>query len=243
MTSFDDAAADYDGVANSTLGVWLRARVRAQIAPTVTEGSRVLDLGGGTGLDAEWLLASGASVTMIEKSLAMADLARERLGDRPRILVGDAAEVDAGAETYDVVISNFGVLNCLQDLDPIGERLRRWTVAGSDLFLVVMGRVAPWEIAGGLRHLDRSRVVRRVTGGDAEVRYWSPRRVEAALGSSFARQSLIGLGVALPTYQQRGAVEGRPRLMSTLSRLDRTIEAASGRLGMGDHWVGHWRRT
>jgi len=104
-----------------------------------------------------------------------------------------------------------------------------------------MGRWVPWETIGALRHLDRARAMRRLRGHDGDVRYLVPRDVSAVL-SDFEVEAVSSLGLVLPTYQQRAAVEGRPRLLRTLARLDRVLARPAGRLGAGDHWLGVWRR-
>lgn len=241
MTSFDLAAAGYDDVAESVLGRELRARVHELVLPLIKPGTRTLDIGAGTGLDAATYVAAGADLTAIEPSPNMAAAVRERLGGAGSVhVVGAlAAEID---DTFDLVTSNFGAVNCIADLSAFASRCRDWTLPGGHLVLVVMGRWVPWELLGGARHLDRDRLRRRFVREQGEVRYRSHRQVDGVLGPDFVALDVRGLGSVLPTYQQRSAVEHRPRLARALARGDRAIARATGRLGVGDHWIGRWRR-
>ena len=241
MTDFDAAAPGYDEVAESALGRALRQRVSHVVGRFVHAGSAVLDLGAGTGLDALAYVEGGASVTAVEQSSAMAAIARTRLIDRAVVINADVLDVELPPAAYDLVVSNFGMLNCLPSLSDFGERVAKWCRRDATLVLVVMGRWVPWELAGGIRHLDRSRITRRFGADVNGVRYWTPSDVAAAL-PGFERVAVESLGLVLPTYQQRGAVETRPRLLTRLARLDRRLARIGGRFGAGDHWVGTWRR-
>jgi len=242
MTDFDAAAAGYDEVATSDLGRELRRRVHEVVDGFVSPRTEVLDLGAGTGIDAERYASRGARVVAVERSVALAALARERLGPAGTVEVADVTAVDLHDQTFDLITSNFGVVNCIDDLDALGARLAAWCRPGGHLVLVVMGRWVPWEAAGGIRHLDRVRATRRLHGRDGDVRYLRPRDLSSVLGS-FELQSVSALGLVLPTYQQRAAVQGRPRLLRALAALDKRVARPFGRLGAGDHWLGVWRRA
>ena len=242
--SFDEAAPTYDAVAESALGRELRSRVHDVMRPLVSPGCRLLDVGAGTGLDAATYVDWGAEVVAVEQSTIMAQHAFERLGDRVSIVVGDAMEVSLGPSgdpTFDVVVSNFGALNCMGPIDVVAPRLAAWVRPGGHLAVVVMGRCVPWEIAGGIRHLDRKRVTGRWRGRVDDVRYWSPRAFGQAMSSDSRRTHLEALGSWLPTYQQRSTVEQRPTLLRRLAGFDRSSGRLAGRLGVGDHWLGVWR--
>ena len=55
-------------------------------------GLRVLDAGCGPGALSKWLVDNGATVTAMDVSPEMVRLARQRMGDRARILTADLAE-------------------------------------------------------------------------------------------------------------------------------------------------------
>ncbi len=63
-------------------------------AAEIAAGDRVLEIGPGLGILTETLLDAGASVVAIEKDKALARELSERLGDRARIVEGDALEMD-----------------------------------------------------------------------------------------------------------------------------------------------------
>lgn len=83
------------------------------------DGARALEVGCGRGVGVELILDQfgAASVDAFDLDPAMVALARRRLlprGEHVRLWVGDAAAIDAPAETYDAVF-DFGILHHVPD--------------------------------------------------------------------------------------------------------------------------------
>ena len=73
------------------------------------ERNRVIEIGVGTGLFTEKLLAlSERAMTGVDFTPSMLDIARQRLGNRVRLLEADVLEMSLG-ETFDAAISCGGV--------------------------------------------------------------------------------------------------------------------------------------
>jgi SAM-dependent methyltransferase len=76
------------------------------LLPEVRE-KRVLDAGCGPGVYAEWLVNHGAKVVALDVSAKMVQFARERLGDRAKVIQADLCQpLDFLADSYfDIVLS------------------------------------------------------------------------------------------------------------------------------------------
>lgn len=99
-------------------------RVQRLLSSRIAPGSRVLDVGGGTGVHAKWLAAAGHEVTLVDpvpEQVAVASAA----GSGFRSLVGDARDLQFEDESFEVVLL-FGPLYHLQGRE---ERLRAWREA------------------------------------------------------------------------------------------------------------------
>jgi SAM-dependent methyltransferase len=86
-------------------------------------GLRVLEAGCGPGILSAWLADHGAAVTAFDVSPQMVGLARERVGERARILTADLAEplAMAGDASVDIVVASL-VLHYLADwTSPLAE--------------------------------------------------------------------------------------------------------------------------
>jgi SAM-dependent methyltransferase len=70
------------------------------------KGKRVLDVGCGPGVYAEWLIAHGALVVAFDANRKMVRLARQRLGDKAQVVLADLeAPLDFLADgSFDVVV-------------------------------------------------------------------------------------------------------------------------------------------
>ena len=105
-----------------------RGRVRAakeSVAAEVPEGSRVLEIGCGTGELASLLIARGATVEGFDPSPAMVKAAEERI-----VTEGLQDKISPGAEDFDVGNQDFQRLGSEDDV------LSRACVAGMECYMV-----------------------------------------------------------------------------------------------------------
>src|SRR5271170_101298 len=126
------AAAAFDSVAEAfdeRFGSWKsvaaqRDAVRSELARAFPPGSSLLEIGGGTGLDALWLTELGRRVFLTDASPAMVRIARRRLGSRTAVLPAERID-ELDEAPFDGAFSNFAALNCVGDLAPVARGLAR----------------------------------------------------------------------------------------------------------------------
>lgn len=143
-TSWERVATWYDGWVGDHGSVYHRELA----IPAVLEllgprpGESVLDLGGGQGVLAPYLVDAGSRVTVVDASARLIASARRRHARLPgaRFLVGDArrlpavAGLDAG--TFDAAT----VMLAIQDMDPLADVVRGldWALAASARVVLLM---------------------------------------------------------------------------------------------------------
>ncbi|HEX9732106.1 MAG TPA: class I SAM-dependent methyltransferase [Thermoanaerobaculia bacterium] len=244
---FDALAAGYDDAFTAgVLGTRMRAAVRRRLDACFTGGQHLVELGCGTGEDAVYLAGRGLEVTAIDRSAAMVDAAREKvaragLADRVHLRHQsiEAWTADPGGP-FDGALSNFGVLNCVDDLAPVARALAASVRSGGRAVLVVMGPLVPWEWLWFLaRGRPRDAFRRRRRGGVAwrgqQVRYPSPRTVRRTFRPAFRARRTSAVGALLPpTYAESWAAR-HPRLIDGLDRWERRVECQLAWLA--DHYV------
>jgi len=251
---FDDAADDYDRrFTNTEIGRVLRKSVWRHLDNVLTPGSRVLELGCGTGEDARWLAGRGHRVLATDASPSMLEQARRKIGragltDRVRFaqldLAGIAVEPDPPGAPFDGVLSNFGALNCLPSCADLAAVLHRWLKPGARMVFVVMGPFCLWEWAWyGLRLQPRT-ALRRLrsgqvvgVGAESSVRVWypSPGRLRRQLQPWFEVREVMAIGALVPPPYADAIVRDRPELLRRLAALE---ERFGRRLSwLSDHYL------
>lgn len=244
--TFDPLADGYDDVAISDLGRHYRNRVHDIVLRHIPQPARVLDIGCGTGIDAAWLAEVGHEVLAIDASAEMVAYASKRLEsfETATAKEQDMHHLDRSdiSGPFDLVLANFGVVNCCQDLARFGRWLESALAETGAAVLVTMAPICPPELVHGALTMNRELLGRRRSSNETmyagiPVRYLSATGLTAELGSGLQLLDARSFGVVLPTFEQRHIVEARPKLLALLARLDKAFGSPAVGLKTGDHHV------
>lgn len=248
--AFDALAADYDAAFSETpLGSALRSLVWTRLDVVFRDATAVLDLGCGTGEDALHLAARGKRVLALDASSAMVDRAREKarargLGSRAQFQCLPMQDLkDAlNGEVFDGALSNFGALNCVEDLQSLLAALAERVRPGGRLLFVPMGRYVPWEWAWYLLRGEPGKAWRRLRRERLRWRgitlgYPTPKEITAVLAPHFRIDRVRPLGFALPPSYAGGWLSRSPRLFATLKRLEQAGQSCSLLASCSDHYI------
>ncbi len=185
-------------------------------------GRRVLDLACGPGRHSSALLDAGARVTGIDLSAALLAHARERLGQRARLVRGDMRRLPFAPGSFEIVVNlftSFGYFSDDADDQDVVREVARVLVPGGSLVLdffnaaLVRTGLVPNEtrtMAGKAVRIcrrisdDGRFVVKEMTPENGRtfmerVRLFSPRDLESLL-----------TGAGLVIRDRFGAYDGRP---------------------------------
>jgi SAM-dependent methyltransferase len=252
--AFDSVAAGYHRSNCENLVLrGMRQRTIAAVLRHAPRPSHLLDLGCGPGTDAESLAVLGYTITAVDASPRMVDEARRRvhesgLADRVAVhqLGLDALDTLPPASA-DTAYSNFGPLNCVQDLDGAAGAIARHLRAGGIVVASVIGRICPWEIGlyGARRDLARMRirfaddfVAVPLNGHVVRMRYYMPRAFEQSFErAGFTRVSLRALGLFAPPPYMQAFAERHRTLVHTLERVDDAMGGWPVLRNAGDHFL------
>ena len=263
VRAFDQTAPRFD----ERFGEWRsvaaqRAAVRRYLLRTFRPGSRILELGAGTGDDALFLLERGYHVFPTDGSPGMVERATEK--------VRRAGQTDVPVEQvvleeldrferrrrqerlppFDGAFSNFAAFNCVPDLRRVARPLAGLIRPGGACVLVVFGPCSIGEVIVELVRGRPAAAVRRFRRGPAPARIgqehfqvWYPRPVAfaRAFDPYFALKRVRGIGILVPPSAAEPWISKFPRVVAAMEAADRLLSAPLARLA--DHVLLHLERS
>ncbi|MGA9353729.1 MAG: class I SAM-dependent methyltransferase [Terriglobales bacterium] len=259
-TSHPAYPAPFDAVANrydetfttSRIGQAQRAAVSRELVKTFRPGHRILEVGCGTGVDACFLADRGVRVLATDASSRMIEVTARRIKERGlqqlvRPLALRAADI-AGLpipESFDGAFSNFGALNCVEDLGQLARGLARALKPGATALLCWMGPHCAWEMIWYLAQGRRGKAFRRLRrggltaaisdGASLRVHYPSVKLLANKFAPEFHLKSIKGIGVAIPPSYVEPWARRHPYLLNVCEQFDSWMAKCPGIRLLGDH--------
>ena len=259
--AFNSVAPTYDGPqGNNELIHRMREIVWDRVALLLDGPSTLLDIGCGTGIDAQHFAQLGHEVLATDWSPAMVERAAARhvdgAGSVTASLIG-AHELDRLAQplsSIDLSYSNFGPLNCVPNLGETARSLAAFTRPGGHAVFTVIGRYCPWEVAHYARRRRWSRIRVRfsramtpvgMNGHTIWTRYFTPREfVREWIGndSDWTLDHYEALSLFVPPPYIEAVALDHPKLFRSLVSIDERTAGWPVVRSMGDHFLVILRR-
>lgn len=261
LAPFDTEAATYDaGFTDTRLGRWLRDMVQARLADAFPSGSRVLELGCGTGEDAVCLARRGVGVVATDAAPHMVQVTAAKAagaGVAERVMPLALRAEDVGAlvgsgRPFDGAFSNFGALNCVADLGGVARALARLIRPGGRVLLTLMGPMCAWEMAWYLGHGQPRIALRRLRPGGVTttiggrrlaVYYPTPAAAARAFAPAFRVTRAQAIGALLPPSTLSHLVDRWPDAFARVATWDQRLAASRLLVALSDHYLLEMRRS
>lgn len=229
----------------------MRGRVYEHVLRFAKPKARILEINAGTGGDALFLARRGYIVHATDISPGMVAAIQSKIEDQ-----GMQGKLTAEHRSYtklsdlesapfDYIFSNFGGLNCIQDLGRVTRQLPHLLQPGGRLTWVIMPPVCPWELilvfqgnpGQAFRRLREGGTLANVEGYQFQVWYYTPGRVMQILGNKFHLLRLEGLSIFAPPADRKQFAHRYPGAYSLLAALDERVAAWPVINGMGDFFI------
>jgi SAM-dependent methyltransferase len=266
---FDEMAASYDRTfTNSLIGTLMREAVWRRLDSCFKPGDRVLELNCGTGADAIYLGRRGVRVLATDIAPTMLEIARDKVAraglanlvEVAQLAIEDLTsrqgEREIGqatfscspgltvslSEPFDGALSNFGGLNCVDNLRVVAAGLAARLRPGARAVLCVMGPLVPWEWAWYLRRGQLAKAFRRLRRGGIDwrgltIRYPSVWAVRRAFAPAFRPRRVSAVGALVPPSYTEGWAARHPRLLARLNDWERRLETLPPLPWLADHYL------
>lgn len=245
--AFGAEACAYDeGFGRNPVGLLFRYVLQERLRALWPPGSRVLDLGCGTGEDALFLASRGVFVHALDIAPQMIGQARAKAAERGidergvRFEVRAAEDVAGAGDAFDGAYSAFGALNCA-DLAAVARGLRAALRPGAPLLVSLMGRrPLPALIERALTgrgEAPRGRSAPSVGGNPLPVSYPTLGEAKQAFGDDFGWRAVSALGVLVPGPGHAPWVRDHPQAFGLLAALEGLVRGWPLLRSLGDHLV------
>lgn len=250
---FDAVAVRYDETfTSSKIGQAQRAAVWTELARTFRTGEHVIEIGCGTGVDACFMAERGIQVTACDSSSQMIEMLTQRTRQkglqkrvRPLQLRAEDFALLSTDGSFDGAFSNFGALNCVEDLRQLARDLARLLKPGATALLCWMGPHCLWETAWywargekekAFRRMSRHGVTARIADGAfVWAHYPSVKTVVSTFAPEFRLRFVKGVGVTVPPTYLEPWAQRHPRWLRLCQQADSWLGRCPGVRTLGDH--------
>ncbi|HCW06626.1 MAG TPA: hypothetical protein DGG95_04585 [Cytophagales bacterium] len=244
---------DQDDEANPVLQTW-RKRVYHHVDQFVKPGSKILELNAGTGIDAIHFAKQGHTVHATDLSDGMVAAINKKIvtqGLSNKISVQQLSfqDIHQIKEKFDVVFSNFGGINCCDDLTKITKHLPLLLNSNALVIWVIMPRVAPWEwlwffkgkFKMAFRRFSTQGVQAKLEGEVFTTFYYSLREIKNAFADHFEFLRSEALGAFSPPPGSERFISNFPGALKGMNRLDHWLSNVFPFNRWGDHIIVTFR--
>lgn len=252
FAAFDLLAETYDQVFTRTvIGRAQREAVWRDMDQCFHAGQRVLEINCGTGADAIHLAQRGVEVVACDASMEMIHVARrraEKTGMQQWIefiaLKTENIFMLGKNFHFDGLVSNFGGLNCSQDISNIAYDLAPLLRPGARALICVLNSFCAWETLSYLlrgkpgKAFRRFRAVAQANLGAGKmipVYRHSVRSLKRAFAPYFNLRGRKGIGISVPPSYMEHLARQLPRGMAAARAVDRLISQRALFRSIADH--------
>jgi ubiquinone/menaquinone biosynthesis C-methylase UbiE len=243
---FDELYGD-----NATIQ-YKRERVRNHVLFFLEPSSRILELNSGTGEDAVFLAKQGHFIHATDISEDMQKELRIKADNSSfgRNISNELCSYTAlsGLKKrgpYDMIFSNFGGLNCTNQLDKVLQSFDDLLRPGGIVSLVIISKFSLWEAllifkgkfkTATRRFFGRKGRKAHIEGESFLCWYYPPSYVKKYL-PGYEVLALEGLCTIMPPSYIEGFGEKYPRLFDFLKRMEEALKSRWPWKSIGDYYI------
>lgn len=230
---------------------WMRGQVYHSFDTSIRPGDSILDINAGTGIDAIHYARQGHLVVAVDVAEGMVtEMYKKVQALNLSSLIQVRKLSFTNLETlhpnkFHHVISNFGGLNCVSDLQPVAEQVKKLLYPKGTVTLVIMPAFCPWEILHFLngnfslafRRFRKNGTDAHVEGNHFLTYYHSFSKVVQTFGNQFKVLNVRGLASLSPPPYMDSFPQKYPRIYKFLTMLDERVAPYFPFNRWADHYI------
>jgi SAM-dependent methyltransferase len=254
---FDHIASTYESVLSRNAVGQLQRKIvwkyiEQNVVPTL-KGFEVLELNWGCDEDAMMFSDKGYNIIATDVSVEMNAITQAPSYSVASRLSSQYLDLDAVDETlqerkYDLIISNFGGLNCINPdaLQKFFSKLPGMLAPGGRFVGVIMNRFCVVESMYYLAKFQFKRAFRRWTNDEVKLRlngnalrswYYRPDTIRQWAKSLFKIVNIKPVGLVLPPFHLSTFLLRKKKLLYHLNKLEKGLVNWSIFSGLADHFL------
>ena len=257
--AFDEVANSYDDIfSHSAVGKLQINRVYHFLKKLLDQKKKlsILELNCGTGRDAIWLAQQGHNVLATDISTGMVDTAIDRVEEEnlsgsisvQQCSIQHISQIE-GKQKFDLVFSNFGGLNCLDEynLRSSASAIDFLLKPGGHFVAVIMGTFCFWESFYFLAKLAPKKAFRRWNkegieaslgnGQSIKTWYYSPKQFYSFYKDYFKFTEVQPIGIGIPPSYLDQAFINKKRILKVLLSFEKMMENKPLAARSSDHYL------
>jgi ubiquinone/menaquinone biosynthesis C-methylase UbiE len=230
---------------------WMRSQIHDHCLGFFKIGDSILELNCGTGIDAVFFAEHGMYVHATDISEGMLGELKKKveargIGNKISMQHCSFTELEkVESKKFDHIFSDFGGLNCTENIEGVISRFKGLLKPGGTVTLVIMPPVCPWEILLALKGNFKTAFRRfKKDGADSNVEgihfmtyYFSPARIIKAFGSDYTMAQLKGLACLVPPPYLENFPKKYPRIFKMLWQSEKKLNRVSPFNQWADHFI------
>ena len=251
--AFSAQSSKFDSITTSNpMEVIYRNIARQHVLDYARAGENMLELNCGTGLDAVFFAENKLKVYATDNSegmlLQLQQKVKElKLEDKisfQKCSFNDLNKINS-TEKFDHVFSNFGGLNCAEDINSVIKQLDQHLKNGSMVHFVMIAPICFWELAAvfkgrfkyAFRRLNKKGAVSHLEGHYFTTYYYSVSQIKKAFGQNYEVIKTRSLGCFMPpTFKEKFPAKW-PKLFNLLKKTELAINTIWPFNHIGDLYI------
>ncbi|MDH7460786.1 class I SAM-dependent methyltransferase [Chitinophagaceae bacterium 26-R-25] len=252
--AFGKQSAVFDAIySGNTTVQYKRERVREAVMNYVPKDSHILELNCGTGEDAIFFAQNGYTVHATDISKGMLDKMAAKIHQQAldgKISFEQCSYTNLQSlregRQYDAIFSNFGGLNCTNELDKVLSSFNTILKPGGVACLVILPKFCLLEtllifkgkFKTALRRFFSSKGrSAHIEGGHFTCWYYNPSDVKNILKNDFTVETVEGLCTLVPPSYIEHFAERYPRMFSFLKAAEQRLKSTWPWRSIGDYYI------